>query len=372
VQTSTQLDLPESYPVDRAHAEAGDANGPPLHTDDDNGDYDVHDNHDNNNDENDQEYPQNLSNIPADIHDYRSHSYTLPSTSLGISNSASSAPIAHYDDSESEDDSEDDSDGDVEDSKRRLLARMAKYKSQRDTARQQRDEGAAHAVLAGRHIQSLQAKLNAKNDKRGRGRVVVIGSRITTTQEGRAEAAKQKALRQERVQKAAESQRKKQDAQTEMHVRRAQEGRAGMTFTGALNSQKRPTLQNIAWSLQLSEDGTRDELINRIKTHFDSNQHLCEDVRYSGLFGKRASRRQDATIPIGVPEPTLPFADSTNMLQADGVHHSPIAGPSYVPYPMPFTDSHAHSYDFPHPSPGSIIPWPPWLQSMSPNVHNAL
>ncbi|KAJ7882975.1 hypothetical protein B0H14DRAFT_3433132 [Mycena olivaceomarginata] len=46
-------------------------------------------------------------------------------------------------------------------------AKDAKLKAQRNEARAQRETADAHAIMVGRHIQSLQYKLNAKGKKRG-------------------------------------------------------------------------------------------------------------------------------------------------------------------------------------------------------------
>jgi hypothetical protein len=219
------------------------------------------------------------------------------------------------------------------------------FQEQKTLLQDRLDEITTHAILAARHIHALQAKLNSKVDKRGHHRVVHIGSRIISTQEGRAEAAKQKAAREVKAQKAEESQRRKDKAKADMRTRRAQEGRLGMMFTGTLSTQRRTALQDIAWTLGLSEDGTRDDLITRIKAFFDKeeNRHLFEDQRYSGLFTKRLSKRPLATMSAdNVPEitshqhlrlndaPSFPYPfhfkiGSNSQLQ-----------PEHRPFPLPF------------------------------------
>jgi hypothetical protein len=178
----------------------------------------------------------------------------------------------HYHDSDS-DDADVDTDWSDDERIQFYQDKAEKYKSQRNKARDQRDEAATHVVLGSQHIQSLQTKLNAKKDKKGHNRIVNIGSRITSTQTGREEAIQQRTVREEKARKVEESKQRKLDAQVEVHARRTREGPTGMVFTGALSSQKRPALQDIAWSLGLAEDGTRDNLIIRIRSHFDADQN---------------------------------------------------------------------------------------------------
>ncbi|KAG1791124.1 hypothetical protein EV424DRAFT_1458456 [Suillus variegatus] len=68
-----------------------------------------------------------------------------------------------------------------------------------------------------------------------------------------------------------------------------------MTFSGAVKTQKLPLLRDIAWTLDMSEDGTRDELIKRVSAFFNAseNTHLRHNPRYKGLFmtSKRAPKR---------------------------------------------------------------------------------
>lgn len=257
-----------------------------------------------------------------------------------------------------------------------LKEHITKYRHQRDQARQERDEAAAHATLAALHVASLQAKLNTKVSKRASTRNVVIDGGVVTTERGREIAAQQKAVRLEKEKKAEENSEKRKNAEAEQRVRRIQGGKTGLVFEGTLASQKLPALRDIAWSLGLAEAGTREVLIQRINTHFnnDENNTLKNNSQYSALFGKRAQKRKavsDENIPSRPPSSApeaqrrrLELGNTTNFTQA---------GPSYASTsnpqpPHPFTPP-AHlqvmeTYQHPQPpAPQYLIP--PYTLSQS-------
>jgi len=72
----------------------------------------------------------------------------------------------------------------------------------------------------------------------------------------------------------------------------------GLTAFYHTVNRRFPLLRDIAWTIDLSEDGTRNELIARINAFFDSpdNQHLRSDEHYTALFtSKRALRKRRRT-----------------------------------------------------------------------------
>ncbi|KAK1224981.1 hypothetical protein PQX77_012084 [Marasmius sp. AFHP31] len=76
------------------------------------------------------------------------------------------------------------------------------------------------------------------------------------------------------------------------------------TYSGSLQAKKKSELQSIATGLRLSDDGTREELQQRIKKHLDAKQsQLEEDPRFAGLY----VRRRKGSVQ---PTPT-PVAEST-------------------------------------------------------------
>jgi exoribonuclease R len=121
----------------------------------------------------------------------------------------------------------------------RQLARKRKIRYEK--AWEERDGAAAHAVMAGQHILSLNQKLNSKRDKAGKGRLDHIEARVITTGEGRAEAAKQRKAREEKDTKAAQRKTEKEDEAAAVRARRLALGASGITFCelkGTLKSQK--------------------------------------------------------------------------------------------------------------------------------------
>ncbi|KAF5376096.1 hypothetical protein D9615_007756 [Tricholomella constricta] len=74
------------------------------------------------------------------------------------------------------------------------------------------------------------------------------------------------------------------------------------TFTGALMPKKKSELQEISVALRISDQGTKDDLFNRIKRHLDLNPDLEEDPSFAGLFTNRRRRSaQPQPIPLPVP-----------------------------------------------------------------------
>ena len=57
-------------------------------------------------------------------------------------------------------------------------------------------------------------------------------------------------------------------------------------FTGSLSLKSKPDLQEIAGTLSLAEEGTKEVLICKINTFFDSHPHICNSDRFRGLFNR--------------------------------------------------------------------------------------
>ncbi|KAG6810201.1 hypothetical protein H0H93_015133, partial [Arthromyces matolae] len=197
--------------------------------------------------------------------------------------------------SDSVSDASDDAD-DIRELKRKVRKYKMRYKRSKETtksATDQAEQANTHAILAGEHIKVLQGQVNAKKKKKdGNGRIIHIGSRIVTSQEGLEEAQKQKEARDAKAQLETERAQRKEDTQVAVRAERTQAGCGNMVFEGTLRNQKLQGLRNICWNLQLDETGTIPVLLDRIKKHFDANPLLRVDYRYIALFNtKRGTKR---------------------------------------------------------------------------------
>ncbi|KAJ7808392.1 hypothetical protein B0H14DRAFT_2608969 [Mycena olivaceomarginata] len=162
----------------------------------------------------------------------------------------------------------------------------AKLKAQRNEARAQRELADTHAIMAGQHIQSLQQKLNSGKGKKraGNERNLSTTARMLTSAEGRVLAEEKRTAQLQKKAKDDENHSQRLLVNAEVIKRRAELGREGMEFAGNIKSLKAPQLKDLAWSLKLEENGTRDVLIDRILTHFGDDESLKVDKRYVELW----------------------------------------------------------------------------------------
>jgi acetyl-CoA carboxylase alpha subunit len=106
---------------------------------------------------------------------------------------------------------------------------------------------------------------------------------VLTSAEGKRLATEKDAERIAKAQKKKEVER----IRKEKEVARDQQRRArhpDEPFVGSLASKKKADLQEIAGAVSLSEDGTKDVLVQRINSFFDSNPLQRNSPRFSGLF----------------------------------------------------------------------------------------
>ena len=85
-------------------------------------------------------------------------------------------------------------------------------------------------------------------------------------------------------------------------------------------------MQEIAGTLSLAEEGTKEVLIHKIDTFFDSHPHIHDSDRFRGLFNRVHKQQIDSDMN-----------DATQILTPDNLSHLPlitnvanlpIAGPS--------------------------------------------
>ncbi|KAG6879540.1 hypothetical protein C0992_001688 [Termitomyces sp. T32_za158] len=96
---------------------------------------------------------------------------------------------------------------------------------------------------------------------------------------------------------------------------------AAPVFAGALMPKKKQELQEIALALDISDSGTKDDLMNRIKRHLEHNPDLEEDPSFSGLFGSRR-RRSVQPQPIAAQAPAKPNSRGRRVVPLDPVRES--------------------------------------------------
>ncbi|KAL0577177.1 hypothetical protein V5O48_004816 [Marasmius crinis-equi] len=91
------------------------------------------------------------------------------------------------------------------------------------------------------------------------------------------------------------------------------------TYTGSLQSKKKSELQSLASDLRLSDDGTREELQQRIKKHLDAKQSkLEEDARFVGLYGRRrkgSAQPEKRSEPIAESTPVKDLREVSTFLK---------------------------------------------------------
>ncbi|KAI0302980.1 hypothetical protein BC826DRAFT_1101150 [Russula brevipes] len=134
------------------------------------------------------------------------------------------------------------------------------------------------AVLQG-HIKMVELELhnekrksNKRTNKPSKRRKLNVEARVLTSEEGKRISAEKEAERKVKEQKKTEvaAQRKQKENDREQQCRaRAPDA----PFTGSLVSKSKPDLQEIAGALSLPEDGTKEVLLRRINTFFDSESH---------------------------------------------------------------------------------------------------
>lgn len=147
-----------------------------------------------------------------------------------------------------------------------------------------------HVKMVELELQNEKRKSNQRDDRASKRRKLNVEARVLTSAEGRRIAAEKDAERVAKAQKKKEAER----IRKEKEVARDQQRRARPSdepFVGSLASKNKADLQEIAGALSLPEDGTKDALIQRINSFFDSNPLQRISPRFSGLFNRRAQRR---------------------------------------------------------------------------------
>ena len=274
VPSSTRLDLPESYPAtsvpnasDKSGSESSDGSDSGQE-----GDNDLNYDHSSRSADNTHRLRLTIFTPPTDEQLANPNLFEVMSTPEPDPRSDSSQSDMATSSDSAVDASNDNTDTPV------LKRRLRKYKQKNHTHNTRlielEDEIAqakAHTTLASEHIKTLQGQVNARQRKQRNDRVIHIGSRIATSDEGLEEAGRQKETREARAQLEVERTQKKEDIQCAIWAERAEVGCRNMIFETSLRSHKPQGLKNILWNLDLDESGTIPILTERIKEHFDAH-----------------------------------------------------------------------------------------------------
>ncbi|KAH9018843.1 DDE superfamily endonuclease-domain-containing protein [Lactarius pseudohatsudake] len=192
-------------------------------------------------------------------------------------------------------------------------------------------------------VSKLQNQLQEKENRKGtHAKKTQAASRVFTSEEGRLQLQE---LREEAAQKAlqqAEEVARKASEDKERRERRADISRI---FTGPLNKTRRKEeLEDIAVALALPEAGRKDEILERISSHFEEHPDLKTTPRFEGLFNPRPRKRARlADVPVAGPstvhEPTLPPFNFSPATVSDGAFNfsslnsaSGVVSPHNRPY----------------------------------------
>ncbi|KAJ7779398.1 hypothetical protein DFH07DRAFT_688773, partial [Mycena maculata] len=84
-------------------------------------------------------------------------------------------------------------------------------------------------------------------------------------------------------------------------------------FTGLLTAKNKDDLMDIAWSLDLPEDGMKLALLERINTYFRHHTDERDSPKYAGLFTWAARGRRAAVSDAAVPALGPPQASTSHI-----------------------------------------------------------
>jgi hypothetical protein len=152
------------------------------------------------------------------------------------------------------------------------------------------EEAQAHNTLAQEEIASLKRKLNVRDRNSKKRPKLNVKARCLTSKEGRQRCQEHEETKsaKEQQKKVAREQREAREAEQE-HQRQARD--PNEPFSGSLSSKSKPDLVTIAFTLKVSKEGTKDELLKRINAKFVAEPELKSRPVFEGLFNSRRRAR---------------------------------------------------------------------------------
>lgn len=143
----------------------------------------------------------------------------------------------------------------------------------------------AHCTYAKVQIGDLQKKLNAKLQRRQAKsrRNFVTEERWLTSGPALAQWQREEDARLAEERRKAEARQQREEEDARRAERRVQESSTAV-YSGSLGSKKKADLQDIAYALDLSITGKKDDLLALISTHLKDHPEREADPRFAGLY----------------------------------------------------------------------------------------
>ncbi|CDO68229.1 hypothetical protein BN946_scf184870.g3 [Trametes cinnabarina] len=167
----------------------------------------------------------------------------------------------------------------------------------------------AHLALCIRENETLRHQLNASSKSTSRKQVRVTESFLNSG------VALQQFEAQRKVREVKEADEQARKARRDIQTQETRERRAAwlregavVEFTGALSSKKKEELKDVAFMLALSppDKATRQDILDDITRHFNSNPALKADKRFSGLFTRQRKAYPAIDAISRTPQPFVP------------------------------------------------------------------
>ena len=175
--------------------------------------------------------------------------------------------------------------------KRRLWDELERLHEERKSSKQRIEYLKAHLNMARNHIEGLDKRLYNQGNREEKRRKLNVKAHCLTSDEGLRQARK---LEEEHEAREREKQEKEEQctaAQVERQLLREQRD-PSEPFKGTLSSKTKDDLKDVAYSLALSLDGQKKDILEWINTYFEENPSMRQHKQYEALFGRPKRRQQ--------------------------------------------------------------------------------
>jgi hypothetical protein len=213
--------------------------------------------------------------------------------------------------------------------------------------------------------------LNERDGRASKRRKLNVEARVLTSVEGRRLAAEKDAERANKAQKKSDgAQRRREKENCREEARRNWDPNA--VFTGILSAKNKDDLMNIAWSLGLSDDGTKAVLLESINKHFSTHPAKRDSEKYKGLFTRAQRGRRAAAPNAPTPANDPPQLSTSHIPPSSDPQNMPFH-PNHPNYRFTFTPSVQRDFYGSHNPPLSQHPFTapqiPYETAFNPEAH---